>query len=86
MRRPLLLAFAVILAATSAPVVSFAQSGRDPEADARRQEEAASKKRKQKEVIGVRLTEYLMLPPRARLSITYNGEHGAEGFLNLKRF
>ena len=52
MRRPLLLALAVLLAATSAPIVSYAQSGRDPDAEARKQEEAADKKRKQKEEWG----------------------------------
>lgn len=44
-----------------------------------------TKRRKQKDIVGTQITEYLMLPPRARLSISYNGEHGAEGFLGLKR-
>lgn len=38
---------------------------------------AMTKKKKQKDMVGMRLTEYLMLPPRARISIAYNGEHGA---------
>ena len=50
MRRPLLLALAAFLTVTSAPVVSYAQ--RDPEAEQRKQEQDAAKKRKQKEEWG----------------------------------
>lgn len=51
MRRPLILALAAFLAVTSAPVVSYAQQ-RDPEAEQRKQEQDAAKKRKQKEEWG----------------------------------
>ena len=53
MRRHLLLAAAVLAAATAVPAVTFAQSGRnDPEAQARKQEEEAAKKRKRSEEWG----------------------------------
>jgi hypothetical protein len=49
MRRQMLLAAAVMAALTAVPAASYAQSGRrDPEADARKQQEEAAKKRKQK--------------------------------------
>lgn len=31
------------------------------------------------------LNEFLVLPERARISIIYEGDFGAEGFLGLKR-
>jgi hypothetical protein len=54
MRRPLLLALAAAVAATSIPVAAYAQMGgrRDPQGEARKQEEDAAKKRKQKEEWG----------------------------------
>ncbi len=53
MRRHLLLAAAVLAAATTIPVASsYAQSRQDPEAQARKEQEAAAKKRKQKEEWG----------------------------------
>lgn len=54
MRRHLLLAAAVLAAATAVPAVTYAQSGRrnDPEAQARKQEEDAAKKRKRSEEWG----------------------------------
>lgn len=35
--------------------------------------------------IGMTLNEFLVLPERARISIIYEGDFGAEGFLCLKR-
>ena len=52
MRRHLLIAAAVLAAFTAAPSASYAQSRRDPEADARKQEQEAAKKRKQREEWG----------------------------------
>jgi hypothetical protein len=51
MRRQLLLAAALLAAATSLPAISHAQ-GRDPEQQQRQQEEDAAKKRKQREEWG----------------------------------
>jgi len=48
MRRQMLLAAAVVAALTAVPVASYAQSGRNPEAEQRKQQEEAAKKRKQK--------------------------------------
>lgn len=31
------------------------------------------------------LNEFLVLPERAKISIIYDGDYGAEGFLGLKR-
>lgn len=36
-------------------------------------------------VPGYTLSEYVSLPARARISVTYSGEPGAEGFLGLKK-
>lgn len=36
-------------------------------------------------VTGVTLTDFLVLPGKARLSLVYDGEPGAEGFLGIKR-
>ncbi len=52
MRRHLLLACAVMAALTAVPAMSYAQSRRDPEADQRKQQEEAAKKRKQKDEWG----------------------------------
>ena len=52
MRRQMLLAAAVLAALTAVPAVSYAQQGRNPEADQRKQQEDAAKKRKQKEEWG----------------------------------
>lgn len=48
MRRQMLLAAAVMTALTTVPAMSYAQGRRDPEADQRKQQEEAAKKRKQK--------------------------------------
>ena len=52
MRRHLLLAAAVLAAATAVPAVTYAQGRQDPEAQARKQEEDAAKKRKRNEEWG----------------------------------
>ena len=54
MRRHLLLAAAILAAATAVPVVTYAQGrpGGDPDAQARKQEEDAAKKRKRNEEWG----------------------------------
>ncbi len=52
MRRHLLLAAAILAAATAVPVVTYAQGRQDPEAQARKQEEEAAKKRKRNEEWG----------------------------------
>lgn len=52
MRRPLLLAIAFAVAATSLPMTAAAQGRRDPEAEQRKQQEEQAKKRKQKEEWG----------------------------------
>ena len=52
MRRHLLIAAAVLAAITAVPSASYAQSRRDPEADARKQEQEAAKKRKQRDEWG----------------------------------
>lgn len=36
-------------------------------------------------VTGLTLIDFLALPPRARVAISYKGEEGAEGFLGLKK-
>lgn len=36
-------------------------------------------------VTGLTLIDFLALPPRAKITITYNGEEGAEGFLSLRK-
>ena len=36
-------------------------------------------------VTGLTLIDFLALPPKARIAITYNGEEGGEGFLSLKK-
>ena len=36
-------------------------------------------------VIGLTFSDYIALPARARLSLSYNGEPGAEGFLGLRK-
>lgn len=52
MRRQMLVAAAVLTALSAAPTLSYAQGRRDPDADARKQQEEAAKKRKQKEEWG----------------------------------
>ena len=51
MRRQMLLAAAILAAVTAVPVVSYAQ-GRDPEAEQRKQEQDAARKKKQREEWG----------------------------------
>jgi hypothetical protein len=36
-------------------------------------------------VTGLTLIDFLALPPRAKISITYTGEEGAEGFVGLRK-
>lgn len=36
-------------------------------------------------IIGVTLVDFIALPPRARLSISYSGDSAAEGFLGLRK-
>ena len=36
-------------------------------------------------VTGLTLLDYLALPPKARVSISYQGEEGGEGFLGLRK-
>jgi hypothetical protein len=36
-------------------------------------------------VTGLTLIDFLALPPRAKLSLQYTGEEGAEGFLSLRK-
>jgi hypothetical protein len=36
-------------------------------------------------VTGLTLIDFLALPPRARVAITYSGEEIGEGFLSLKK-
>lgn len=36
-------------------------------------------------VTGLTLIDFLALPPRARVSLAFKGEEGAEGFLGLKK-
>lgn len=36
-------------------------------------------------VTGLTLIDFLALPPKARIAITYNGEDGGEGFISLKK-
>ena len=48
MRRQMLVAAAVMAALTAVPTMSYAQGRRDPEADQRKQQEEAAKKRKQR--------------------------------------
>ena len=36
-------------------------------------------------ITGLTLVDFIALPARARLSISYNGETGAEGFLGLRK-
>lgn len=36
-------------------------------------------------LLGLTLIDFIALPARARLSISYGGEPGAEGFLGLKK-
>jgi hypothetical protein len=31
------------------------------------------------------LVDFLALPPKARIAVTYNGESGGEGFISLKK-
>ena len=31
------------------------------------------------------MIDYIVIPARARLSVSYTGEYGAEGFLGLRR-
>ncbi len=52
MRRPLLLAMAILAATTTVPVTSYAQGRRDPEGEERKQREEAAKKRRQQEEWG----------------------------------
>ena len=52
MRRLMLVAAAVAAAVTALPVTSYAQSGRDPQAEQRKADQEAAKKRKQKEEWG----------------------------------
>lgn len=35
--------------------------------------------------MGISYKDYLVLPARARLCISYKGDFGAEGFIGLKR-
>jgi hypothetical protein len=37
------------------------------------------------QITGLTLIDFIVLPARARLSITYTGEFGGEGFVGLKR-
>ncbi len=34
---------------------------------------------------GISMIDYIVIPARARLSVSYTGEYGAEGFLGLRR-
>lgn len=52
MRRHLMLAAAILAAATAVPAVTYAQGRNDPEAQARKQEEEAAKRRKRQEEWG----------------------------------
>ena len=36
-------------------------------------------------ITGLTMIDYVVLPARARLSFTYSGEIGGEGFFGLKR-
>ena len=36
-------------------------------------------------VTGLTLVDFLALPPKARIAVTYNGESGGEGFISLKK-
>ena len=36
-------------------------------------------------ITGLTLVDFIALPARARISISYSGESGAEGFLSLKK-
>ena len=36
-------------------------------------------------VTGLTLIDYLALPPKARISCSYQGEEGGEGFLGLRK-
>jgi hypothetical protein len=36
-------------------------------------------------ITGLTCIDFLSLPPKARLAITYEGEERAEGFLSLKK-
>jgi hypothetical protein len=37
------------------------------------------------QLTGLTIVEFVILPARARVSTVYQGEHGAEGFISLKR-
>ena len=37
------------------------------------------------QVTGLSLVEFLSLPPRAKVSVTYQGEEGVQGFLGLRK-
>ena len=52
MRRPMLLAAALVAAFTAVPAASYAQGRRDPEEQARKQQEEAAKKRRQRQEWG----------------------------------
>lgn len=34
---------------------------------------------------GLTMIDFIVLPARARISVTYSGEMGAEGFIGLRR-
>jgi hypothetical protein len=35
--------------------------------------------------VGLTLVDYICLPERSRIAISYSGEEGAEGFLGLRK-
>ena len=37
------------------------------------------------DVVGLTLIDFVSLPPRARVSISYSGEAAAEGFIGLRK-
>ena len=36
-------------------------------------------------ITGLTLIDFIALPPRAKISVTYSGETGGEGFISLKK-
>ena len=36
-------------------------------------------------ITGLTLIDFLALPPKARVSVTYQGEEGGEGFIGLRK-
>lgn len=51
----------------------------------REKENGVGKKKKGKELVSVQIHEFHMLPTRARVSVSFSGEPGCEGFLSIKR-